>query len=509
LADNSINSQLQAGIAAAKAGDKASARELLEAVLAKDDRNELAWIWLASVVATVRERRICLERVLAINPRNERARTALAQLGGTAPLPNPAAPTTAVNPTYYEQPQGGRSPRLALYVIGAFVLVIFGINLFSTLFSPRVVEAPIPTITPLPAEILAQIFTPTPAPTTTAPIVLVTVNPATLPPTFTPTFTPTPEPTLFPSPTAFPLGQYTVYYTSRGSTEATFSLRQMLVDGTGDTPLLENVEEIVFDATGQQVAFVREVRYPASEVTPLDPEVTVEPTSGEVGALELFVANVNDLANARQVTSLKNASVQSPAFSPNGQQIAFVSDYTGSQEIFLLDLASNTTTQLTDNDSIDRDPDWSPDGSSIVFASDRESPLYLDLFLLTFNADGTNRITRLTEDLGSSYSPRFSPDGRQIVYVNDNTGDGDVFVMSADGQRQTSIVSDEAEDRFPVWSADGRFVAFVSNREDNLFQMYLIEPPNRTVTRINRDDRETGNLQFRPDLIFRIVGENN
>ncbi len=507
MADNSLNNQLQAGIAAAKAGDKASARELLEAVLARDDRNELAWIWLASVVASVRERRICLERVLAINPRNERARQALAQLG-TSPLGTPSrAAASAYNPTSVAGT--GRPNRGILYLIGGVVLVLFAITIVSSLFRPRVVIGAIASVTPLPPEIMAQIYSPTPLPTVTAPIILVTAQPATLPPTFTPTFTVTPEPTLFPSPTAFPVSQYTLYYTSRASTEPNFALHQMLADGTGDQLLLDNVQEVVFDATGQQVAFVREVKYPASEVTPLDPEVTVEPSTGEVGAFELFVANSGDLSNARQVTTLKSTSAHSPVFSPDGKQIAFVSDYTGNQDIFIVDLTANTTVQITEDVGIDRDPHWSPDGNSIVFASDRQSPLFLDLYLLTFTQDGTNTVTQLTEDPGSNYSPRFSPNGRQIVYINDNSGDGDVFVMSSDGQRQRSIISDEAEDRAPVWSPDGRFIAFVSNREDNLFQMYLIEPPNRTVTRINRDERETGNIQFRPDLIFRVVGENN
>src|SRR5688572_23450288 len=73
---------LRQGIEAARAGDAATARQLLEAVVARDENNELAWIWLASTVTTQRERRICLEKVLHINPGNTRAREALNAMVG-------------------------------------------------------------------------------------------------------------------------------------------------------------------------------------------------------------------------------------------------------------------------------------------------------------------------------------------------------------------------------------------------------------------------------------------
>ncbi len=78
--NDSVDQKLQAGIEAARSGDRAKARRLLEQVIEVDDSNELAWIWLASGVNTVRERRECLERVLQINPNNTRAREALSRL---------------------------------------------------------------------------------------------------------------------------------------------------------------------------------------------------------------------------------------------------------------------------------------------------------------------------------------------------------------------------------------------------------------------------------------------
>jgi len=74
------NNLLEQGIAALKAGRKAKARNLLMQVVQQDKRNEVAWLWLSGTVDTDKERRICLENVLAINPNNEVARRGLASL---------------------------------------------------------------------------------------------------------------------------------------------------------------------------------------------------------------------------------------------------------------------------------------------------------------------------------------------------------------------------------------------------------------------------------------------
>jgi len=80
---------LNQAVTAVKAGRKAEARRLLEAILEADQRNEQAWLWLGAVVDDPQERITCLENVLALNPNNETARQGLAALRAT-PSPPPA-----------------------------------------------------------------------------------------------------------------------------------------------------------------------------------------------------------------------------------------------------------------------------------------------------------------------------------------------------------------------------------------------------------------------------------
>jgi hypothetical protein len=107
-----VETTLREGISAAKAGRKEEARQLLEAVLDADERNEQAWLWMSSVVDSDEERLICLENVLAINPNHEIARKGLAALGTVPEAPPDVSDAVADTASTMPQaePQRGRAP---------------------------------------------------------------------------------------------------------------------------------------------------------------------------------------------------------------------------------------------------------------------------------------------------------------------------------------------------------------------------------------------------------------
>ena len=75
-----VTNLLQRGMAAAKAGRKPEARELLLRATELDERNEQAWLWLSGVVDSPEDQHVCLENVLAINPANTHAQEGLRKL---------------------------------------------------------------------------------------------------------------------------------------------------------------------------------------------------------------------------------------------------------------------------------------------------------------------------------------------------------------------------------------------------------------------------------------------
>src|SRR5207249_1446955 len=108
-------------------------------------------------------------------------------------------------------------------------------------------------------------------------------------------------------------------------------------------------------------------------------------------------------------------------------------------------------------------PSWSPDGTSIVFVSNRDG----NPEIYRMQADGSGE-TRLTNDKSFDSGPDWSPDGTKIVFFSDRTGNSDLYVMNADGSGVTRLTRDRAFfDVDPAWSPDGRKIAYASANHDD------------------------------------------
>ena len=180
--------------------------------------------------------------------------------------------------------------------------------------------------------------------------------------------------------------------------------------------------------------------------------------------------------NLRRLTK-KTATDVEPAFSPSGRNIAFTSDRNnpcGPSEIYVMNAKpegkKNHPRNLTKNAAVDEEPSFSPDGTKIVFTSDRDDSAG-DIYVM--NSDGSNP-TRLTNNSAFDADANFSPDGTKIVFRSGRvSGDNsEVFVMDAvdsnndgEGDNMTNISNDStANDAFPAFSPDGNQIVFRSNR---------------------------------------------
>ena len=497
-----LQQKLRMGIDAARRGDKTAAQLLLRQVVAADPQNELAWMWLASAVESLDERRACLENALRINPNNTRAREALRRLqpaGATAPREAAPRPRTRPQPAAAigDRPAGRSNlPIFIGVIIGLAVLTALIFALVSSqqpriLSTDELVAALTPTAT---RTIDPDSFTATPSPYMR--IVTADVN---LPPTFTPTFTPPPSETPLPSATPYPLSSFTVIYTSLDPGQAVPALYRAAGDGSGEQRLGEDVRDAAFDPTGQRVAFVRDVTMP---VTTGEGEA-----AGERTVTELFIAPVDNLGAAQQITEF-GSTISHPSWSPDSVQLAIVSDYDGDEDIWTLTDDGENITKITENNTIDRDPAWSPDGTRIVFVSDQASPGLTRLF--SMSPDGQN-VTQLNSLGGSTYQPRWSQDGTRLVFVNDGSGDGDIYVADAQGQSSLLITADDggAEDRSPAFTPDGSWVSFISNREGEVFQLYLTNLRGDVLTRLTNNERDDQTVDYKPELLLRLRQRQN
>jgi hypothetical protein len=488
-----LQQKLRMGIDAARRGDKAAAQLLLRQVVAADPQNELGWMWLASAVDSLDERRVCLENALRINPNNTRAREALRRLqpAGTAAPAREAAPRQRPRPQPVADGQARRSPLLivagvvvALAVLTALIFALVSSQQPQILTADEIAAALTPTAT---RTVDPDSFTATPSPFMR--IVTADVN---LPPTFTPTYTPSPTETPLPSATPIPLASFGLIYTSLEPGQEVPSLYQAAGDGTGELQLGSDVRDAAFDPTGQRIAFVRDVTVTSGEGEAAEEQVVTE----------LFIAPVNDLGAAQQITEF-GSKISHPTWAPDGIQLAIVSDYDGDEDIWTLTDDGENVTKITQNDTIDRDPAWSPDGLTIVFVSDQASPGLTRLFSMSPTGENVIQLNSLG---GSSYQPRWSQDGTRLVFVNDGSGDGDIYIADAQGQSSLLLTADDgsAEDRSPAFTPDGNWVAFISNREGEAFQLYITDLRGDMLTRLTTNGRDDQTLDFRPELLLRL-----
>jgi hypothetical protein len=170
-------------------------------------------------------------------------------------------------------------------------------------------------------------------------------------------------------------------------------------------------------------------------------------------------------ADASDQVNLTNhpASDQESAWSPDGRKIAFSSDRDGSFDVFVMDANGANPVNLTNNPAADGccgfvagGPAWSPDGTKIAFASDRDG--VFDIFVM--DADGSN-VVNLTSGAGGT-QPSWSPDGTRIAFRGPEIGDTDdyeILMMDADGSNRVTVTTGWYL-RDPSWSPDGSQLAY-------------------------------------------------
>jgi Tol biopolymer transport system component len=180
----------------------------------------------------------------------------------------------------------------------------------------------------------------------------------------------------------------------------------------------------------------------------------------------------------------------SPSFSPAGEELVFVGIAGGRSDLYTVDLADKKLRRLTQDRFSELHPQWSPDGKSIVFATDRgngtdENKLLFgdsDLALYSF---ATREIELLTDLAGEAITPQWSPDGSAIAFISDHQGIPNIYRLNLATKQVTPItrlltgVAGITETTPAMsWSAGGRVMVFSSFVKGSwqLFQMELPVP---------------------------------
>ncbi|MBW9065275.1 Tol-Pal system protein TolB [Rhizobium herbae] len=143
-----------------------------------------------------------------------------------------------------------------------------------------------------------------------------------------------------------------------------------------------------------------------------------------------------------------------PRFSPDGQRVIMSLQQEGNANIYTMDLRSRTTTRLTSTAAIDTSPSYSPDGSQIVFESDRGGRQ--QLYVMSASGGGQNRISFGD---GSYSTPVWSPRGDLIAFTKQSGGKFSIGVMKPDGSGER-ILTTGFHNEGPTWAPNGRVLMF-------------------------------------------------
>ncbi|MBL8202292.1 MAG: Tol-Pal system beta propeller repeat protein TolB [Chromatiales bacterium] len=155
--------------------------------------------------------------------------------------------------------------------------------------------------------------------------------------------------------------------------------------------------------------------------------------------------------------------IMSPAWSPDGRQIAYVSFESRRSEIYVQDLRSGSRKRVSARPGVNGAPAWSPDGRKLAVSLSRQDG-NLDIYTLDLN---TQVLTRLTSGPAIDTEPAWSVDGSQIYFTSDAAGGPQVYRVAADGGRAQRVTFEGSYNARPRVAPDGKQLAVVHNDRGN------------------------------------------
>jgi len=214
-----------------------------------------------------------------------------------------------------------------------------------------------------------------------------------------------------------------------------------------------------------------------------------------LGAMFCFVLSCRSERSGKDRPSSLGIAVDDhlPSWSPDGTQIIFVSERDYDVEIYIMNADGSNPTRLTDNPAHDWYPSMSPDGQRIAFVSARDG----NMELYTMNADGSNQ-TRLTDNPAIERFPRWSPDGKKILFDSNRDGNQEIYIMNANGSQQTRLTDNPKNDGSPSWSPDSLKIIFCTDRDGNL-EIYTMNADGSNQIRLTDNSAVDGYPSWSPD----------
>jgi TolB protein len=196
----------------------------------------------------------------------------------------------------------------------------------------------------------------------------------------------------------------------------------------------------------------------------------------------------------RKRVSAKAGVNQAPAWSPDGKRLALtLSTRDGNLDIYILDLATEALTRITDDPGIDTEPQWSKDGRSIYFTSDRAGGPQI----YRVAAQSGDHPRRLTFQGNYNARPRISPDESQLAFVTQEDGAFRIAVMDLKGRGDTQVLTKGRFDVSPCYAPNGAMIIYAT-RDRGRGVLALVSSDGRVQERLASTEGEVQEPAWSP-----------
>ncbi len=222
------------------------------------------------------------------------------------------------------------------------------------------------------------------------------------------------------------------------------------------------IADIIYEKlTGQRGAFATRVAYITATGRAPNKEVS------------LNVADA-DGYNSQTVISSKEP-LMSPAWSPDGTKVAYVSFEQKQPAIFVQEIYTGRRSKLASFPGINGAPAWSPDGRRLAITLSKDGNP--DIFVVDVNGGG---LTALTRNSAIDTEPTWSPDGRWIYFTSDRAGGPQIYRVASSGGEAERVTYDGGYNARPVISPDGELLGMVTRVGGN-FRIGVMDLGSRAI----------------------------
>lgn len=213
--------------------------------------------------------------------------------------------------------------------------------------------------------------------------------------------------------------------------------------------------------------------------------------SKTAGRFTLWVADAD--GEAAQSALASPEPIISPAWSPNGKELAYVSFESRKAVVYVQDVASGQRKAVANFRGTNSAPAWSPDGQQLAVTLTRDG--VSQLYLMSRSGDNLRRVTSSN---AIDTEATWSADGRSLYFVSDRGGSPQIYRMSAGGGNAERVTFSGNYNISPALSPDGKNMAFITRQNGNAFRLQVMELASGTVTGLT-DTNDDESPSFAPN----------